>query len=235
MTNSRIIPILGVILSLSCEKRNEDFAFYTQSPKPFSKHLFKLENKFCFSDLRDSSNVYLKNDTSVFTIWGKEDTVYYKKISLKNTSDKKEIIEASNYEMGNFSFNSNFNYDLILNDRKLDVNIIFPESLKGSYSIILDDKRSALLYKSFQLIDKTKTVNLKEPNYLSFDKSQILISYNDTYILRKITEGDVSLFYDLLKYSMREYFTKNKVERINFFETKTEKFFVEIRNGPNGN
>lgn len=137
--------------------------------------------------------------------------------------------------MGNFSFNSNFNYDLILNDRKLDVNIIFPESLKGSYSIILDDKRSALLYKSFQLIDKTKTVNLKEPNYLSFDKSQILISYNDTYILRKITEGDVSLFYDLLKYSMREYFTKNKVERINFFETKTEKFFVEIRNGPNGN
>lgn len=75
LTNSRIIPILGVILSLSCEKRNEDFAFYTQSPKPFSKHLFKLENKFCFSDLRDSSNVYLKM-IRLFLLFGVKKILY---------------------------------------------------------------------------------------------------------------------------------------------------------------
>lgn len=229
LTKNRVFSILVLLITnQSCQSRNEESIYYTNSSIPFSKLLIKSADTFNFPDPRDSTKVFVKNEDIVFTI--SKDTIFYERVLLTPIKNEGKIIEASNYEGGNFQYCSNFNYDLKFNGKKIDVNIHYPEQLKGSYTIKLDTQRQYLFFQSLIPIMDCKDFNLQDS--INFDKSQLLILVGNKYKLSTITDKNSSLFYDLIKYTLRESFDRINYEKINSFESKTSKYFTNIRNIP---
>ena len=115
LTKNRVCYILSILVLLvinqSCQSRNEESIYYTNSPIPFSKHLVKIADTFNFPDPRDSTNVFVKNENVVFTI--SKDTVFYERVLFTPIKTESKIVEASNYEGGNFRYSANFNYELV--------------------------------------------------------------------------------------------------------------------------
>ena len=142
------------------------------------------------------------------------------------------MVESSNYEGGNFYSSSNYNYDLKILDKSLQINIHFPYKEKGSYSIALSEQRYNLILQTLNQIEDKKYLYFDEQNSINFNKSQILIRINEQFKLGVITNKDLSPFYDLIKFTIKESFEKNSRKRIKYFNSKTGSYFFDVRNPP---
>ncbi|MFN8431347.1 MAG: hypothetical protein U0V04_15325 [Spirosomataceae bacterium] len=200
--NFKIIKIfVSFSLFLGCETvQNSEVELYCSFNKKLrSNFIFKEGDIYTFNNLRDSVGVKKKNGC----ILQREDDIYYNKIYQGEEEGNVKLIflEASNSEMGRYSLDRNYNYDLLYKDGIFKLNLYFPEDsivfLKFSPTVSQLD----LLNFAFNQIRFTDD-NDKKNTYFTNSIYLKGIDDNGTKISRfdKNYDNDLGLIYEVIKY-----------------------------------
>lgn len=219
-----------ILLIFSCTSYDEIKVYSSKNISEGILPIFYENGSYFHLNVRDSTLVKVVNESEIMS--------YNSNKLFRVILPKKESflsIEGSNYQGGRFDLDYNFNYDFLIKNDSLYLNIIYPDKFKNSYGIYLSRSELDLIkstINNFDIISSEKNIDKKFTITINFTNKT-----GSNFFIKDIESQEVSLFYDSIMFIIIKHLIRGgKYESLrNPIKTSTSKVYEGIRNPPNLN